>query len=192
MLRSLKSRVGTCALAAMIVGASVVLAGPAVADSVYHSAHYNLTAVNAAPLRSGFVENIHANGPIVYAHEQYVLNGAAPNTTYHVVLMIFPGDTTCSGTPAVTIPTATIHTNAAGNGVAYHVFTPADADGLRGATVARYGPSPRVVRPTTRPGARPSPWTESDSRGSASAGPEPRLRQHPQETRRRQRPGAAY
>ena len=135
MLRSLKSRVGMFALAAMIVGAPVVLAGPAVADSVYHSGHYNLTAVNAAPLRSGFVENIHANGPTVYAHEQYVLNGAAPNTTYDVALMIFPGDTTCSGTPAVTIPTATIHTNAAGNGVAYHVFTPADADGLHGATV---------------------------------------------------------
>ena len=122
------------ALTAMIVGALVVLAGPAVADGVYHSSHYNLTAVKAAPLRSGFVENIHANGPTVYAHEQYVLNGAAPNTTYHVVLMIFPGDTTCSGT-GVTIPTATIQTNAAGNGVAYHVFTPADADGLRGLTV---------------------------------------------------------
>ena len=135
MFRSLKSRVRMFALAAMIVGAPVVLAGPAVADSVYHSGHYNLTAVDAPPLRSGFVENIHANGPTVYAHEQYVLNGAAPNTTYDVALMIFPGDTTCSGTPAVTIPTATIHTNAAGNGVAYHVFTPADADGLHGATV---------------------------------------------------------
>src|SRR5260221_8599702 len=135
MVRSLKSHVGMFALAAMIVGAPIVLAGPGVADSVYHSGHYNLTAVNAAPLRSGFVENIHANGPTVYAHEQYVLNGAAPNTTYQVVLMIFPGDTTCSGTPAVAIPTATIHTNAAGDGVAYHVFIPADANGLHGATV---------------------------------------------------------
>jgi hypothetical protein len=135
MLRSLKLWVGVCALVAMIVGAPVVLAGPAVGDSVYHSTHYNLTAVNAAPLRSGFVENIHANGPVVYAHEQYALNGAAPNTAYHVVLMIFPGDTTCAGPPAVSIPTATIDTNGAGNGVAYHVFTPADADGLHGATV---------------------------------------------------------
>jgi hypothetical protein len=135
MLRSLKSRVGVFVLAALIVGTPVVFAGPAVADSVYHSTHYNLTAVNGAPLRSGVVENIHANGPIVYAHEQYVLNGAVPNTTYHVVLMIFPGDTTCSGTPAVSIPTASIATNGAGNGVVYHVFTPADADGLHGATV---------------------------------------------------------
>ena len=112
----------------------VLSTGPAFADSVYHSSHYNLTAVNAAPLRSGFVENIHPNGPNVYAHEQYVLNGATPDTTYQVVLMIFPGDTTCSSMP-ISIPTATIHTNAAGNGVADHVFTPADAGGLRGMTV---------------------------------------------------------
>ena len=125
-------------LAAMIVGTPVVLAGPVVADGVYHSTHYNLVAVNAAPLRSGFVENIHANGPIVYAHEQYVLNGAAPNTAYQVTLMIFPGDTTCSGAPAATIPTATIQTNGDGNGVAYHVFTPADANGLHGATVGGF------------------------------------------------------
>jgi hypothetical protein len=134
MLTSLKSRAGMLALTAMIVGAPVVLAAPASADRVYHSGHYNLTAVNEAPLRSGFVENIHANGPNVYAHEQYVLNGAAPNTTYQVVLMIFL-DTPCTGTPAATIPTATIQTNAAGNGVARVVFTPADVDGLHGATV---------------------------------------------------------
>ena len=135
VFRSFKSRAGLLALTAMMVGVPVVLAGPASADRVYHSTHYALTALNAAPLRSGFVENIHANGPTIYAHEQYVLNGAAPNTTYHVVLMIFPGDTTCSGAPAVSIPTATIQTNTAGNGVAFHVFTPADADGLHGATV---------------------------------------------------------
>ena len=84
----------------MMVGVPVVLAGPAAADRVYHSGHYDLAALDAAPLRNGFVENIHANGPTVYAHEQYVLNGATPNTTYQVVLMVFPGDTTCSGTPA--------------------------------------------------------------------------------------------
>jgi hypothetical protein len=122
----------------MMIGAPVVLAGPAAADRVYHSGHYDLTALNAAPLRSGFVENIHANGPTVYAHEQYVLNGAEPDTTYQVVLMVFPGDTTCSGAPAASIPTATIQTNAAGNGVAFHVFIPADADGLHGATVGGF------------------------------------------------------
>ena len=85
-------------------------------------------------MRSGYVENIHADGPNVYAHEQYVLNGADPGATLQVVLMIFPLDTTCSSTPIV-IPTASMTTNAAGNGAAHHVFTPADADGLRGLTV---------------------------------------------------------
>src|SRR6266568_7984401 len=123
------------AFAAAVAGFVIGLgAAPAFADGVYHSSHYELTALNAAPLRSGFVENIHANGPNVYAHEQYVLNGAAPNTTYQVVLMIFPSDTTCASTP-ISIPTATIQTNAAGDGVSDHVFTPADADGLRGLTV---------------------------------------------------------
>ena len=130
MTRWTKTGVATAGLCAMMV----LNAGPAFADAVYHSSHYDLNAVGAAPLRSGFVENIHANGPTVYAHEQYVLNGAAPNTAYQVVLMIFPGDPTCSSTP-VSIPVATIQTNAAGNGVAYHVFTPADANGLRGTTV---------------------------------------------------------
>jgi hypothetical protein len=123
------------ACAVILAGLVIGLGGaPAFADAVYRSGHYDLTVVDAAPLRSGFVENIHANGPNVYAHEQYALNGAAPNTTYQVVLMIFPLDTTCSSTP-MSIPTATIQTNAAGNGVSYFVFTPADAGGLRGETV---------------------------------------------------------
>jgi len=113
---------------------TVLSAGPALADGVYHSTHNDLRAVGAAPLRSGFVQNIHANGPNVYAHEQYVLNGAKPNTTYQVDLLIFPGDPTCSSTP-VPIPAASIRTNAAGNGVAHHVFRPSDADGLHGTTV---------------------------------------------------------
>jgi hypothetical protein len=120
----------------LVVAAMAVVAGalPAGADAVYHSQHIPLTSIDGAPLRSGYVENIHADGPNVYAHEQYVLNGAAPDTAYQVVLMIFPLDTTCSSTPIV-IATATVTTNAAGNGSAYHVFTPADADGLRGLTV---------------------------------------------------------
>jgi hypothetical protein len=113
---------------------TVLYAGPASADGVYRSSHIALNPVGGASLRNGFVENIHANGPIVYAHEQYVLNGAAANTTYQVVLMIFPGDPTCSSSP-LSIPVATVETNAAGNGNGFHVFTPADADGLRGTTV---------------------------------------------------------
>ncbi len=123
-------------LVGLVLLGFAVMAGAvsARADAVYHSQHVALSPVGGAPLRSGFVENIHADGPNVYAHEQYVVNGAEPDTTYQVVLMIFPLDTTCSSSP-IMIPTAVITTNTAGNGSAYHVFTPADADGLHGLTV---------------------------------------------------------
>ena len=48
--------------------------------------------------------------------------------------MAYPGDTTCSTSP-ITIPTAPLETNVAGSGNAYHVFTPADAEGLHGLTL---------------------------------------------------------
>jgi hypothetical protein len=121
----------TFAFAALALIAGAVSAR---ADAVYHSQHIALAPIGPVPLRSGYVENIHADGPNVFAHEQYVVNGAEPNTTYQVVLMVFPGDTTCSASP-ITIPTAMLTTNAAGNGNAYHVFTLADAEGLHGLTV---------------------------------------------------------
>jgi hypothetical protein len=125
-------------LVMLILAGLAAMAGAisASADAVYHSEHLALLPVGNATLRSGFVENIHADGPNVYAHEQYVLNGAAPSSSYQVVLMVFPTDTTCaSSSTSIDIPTATITTNAAGNGNAFHVFTPADADGLHGLTV---------------------------------------------------------
>jgi hypothetical protein len=81
------------------------------------------------------VVNAHPNGPIVYAHEIYELNGAVPGT-YQVALHIF-ASLTCSGEIAV-IPTATIETNAHGNGSADVKFTPADAAGIRGLTLSIY------------------------------------------------------
>jgi hypothetical protein len=98
----------------------------------------------------GFVENIHANGPTIYAQERYVLVGAQPGT-YTVTLTI-----TSPLLPAPQVLTsATITTNAVGNGVGKVTFTPADADGLRGLTVtivwtvssagATYRTSPQTV-----------------------------------------------
>jgi hypothetical protein len=109
---------------------------PAGADSTYHSGHIALAPIAGAPFLSGFVENIHANGPNVYAHEIYQVAGAAPNTTYQVVLSIWTTSTTCSGSPSLQLPTATLTTNTAGNGRADVFFTPADADGLRGLTLS--------------------------------------------------------
>ena len=129
--------VAAAAVAAVILGLAAVTAlpGPAArADQVYHSAHIALHPVNGEPLRSGFVENIHANGPIIFAHEIYVLNGAQPATTYQVTLNIYVGNPSCAGSAGVVVPTAAITTNAAGNGRGDAVFRPADAAPLRHAT----------------------------------------------------------
>ncbi len=118
--------------------AALVLAPSALGDAVYHSAHIGLSPVGEAPLRSGFVENIHADGPNVFAHEQYVLNGAAPGSTYTVAIHIAGlADATCAA-PFVNLETASLSTNAAGNGSAEKVFTPADVDGLANSTVHAY------------------------------------------------------
>jgi len=119
------------AAAALSVGLTIPAA---FADKVYHSSHIALFATGSTPLRSGFVENIHVNGPNIFAHEIYVLNGAQPETTYQVALNIFAFDPTCTGTAAV-VPTASITTNVAGNGRADAVLRPSDVPAvLRNAT----------------------------------------------------------
>jgi hypothetical protein len=112
-----------------------VLAFPtsAGADAVYHSQHIPLAPLGDASLRSGFVENIHASGPNVFAHEVYVVNGAAADTEFQVSIALFVQDPTCTSSPTV-IPTATLATNGAGNGKAQAFFTPEDAAALRHAS----------------------------------------------------------
>jgi hypothetical protein len=101
------------------------------ADGVYKTEHISLLALGDNPLRSGSVTNIHANGPIVYANEQYHLNGAEANTTYGVFLEVWVGDDECSGDPAFVLgPTSSFTTNRAGNGHGKARFAPADVFGL--------------------------------------------------------------
>src|SRR5207245_10733455 len=89
---------GRLASAVAMAGLVVWLgAGPALADGTYHTSQYAFGAVDGASIRSGFVENIHADGPNVYAHEQYVLNGGEPGTTCQDVPMRLPGAPTDSG-----------------------------------------------------------------------------------------------
>jgi hypothetical protein len=103
------------------------------ADSAYHTERLELRGLNGAP-GGGMVVNVHPNGPTVYAHEIYVLRDAVRGT-YQVELHIFPTSLNCSGGSAG-IPTATIETNANGNGRADVKFTPEDAAGIRGLTVS--------------------------------------------------------
>jgi hypothetical protein len=133
-----KFSISAALVAALTAGLAAVaaLSGPAArADQVYHSQHIALQPVGNEPLRSGFVENIHVNGPTIFAHEIYVLNGAEPATTYQVTLNIFALDPTCAGSPDLVIPTAAITTNTAGSGRGDAVFRPSDVPAtLRHAT----------------------------------------------------------
>lgn len=116
-------------ISATLVAAA--LAGAAAADPAYHTERLELTGVAGAP-GGGMVVNIHTNGPQVYAHEIYTLSGAVPGT-YQVTLNVFATSLDCTGTP-LTVPTATLETNARGNGRADVKFTPEDVAAFRGMT----------------------------------------------------------
>jgi hypothetical protein len=121
---------GILGLAAVTLAAAA-LAGTAAADAVYHSERLDLKGLGGAP-GDGMVVNIHANGPQVYAHEIYTLRQAVPGT-YQVILNVFPTSLDCTGM-ALAVPTATLETNARGNGRADVKFTPEDVAGFRGMT----------------------------------------------------------
>ncbi len=78
-------------LAFLVVAAVLVIVpGSAVlADQSYHTERLPLAITDAGSdaghtLRQGMVVNAHPNGPVNGAVEQYVLNGAKPNTEYSV------------------------------------------------------------------------------------------------------------
>ena len=135
--RTKTTAAAVCWLSVTLVAACLWVS-PAGADATYHTDHFALSPIGSAPLSSGFVQNIHAEGPNVFAREMYQLNGAEPNTSYQVVLSIWTSNTSCSGSPTFGFPVAALTTNAAGNGLADHVFTPEDVSraGLHGLTVS--------------------------------------------------------
>lgn len=120
-----------------LVGAAVLLAigvpTAASADRAYQTERISLHSIDDAPLRSGSVVNIHANGPKVYALERYQLNGALPNHDYDITLTVYVFDPACAG-QAVPFFDVPISTNAAGNGHAKAPTIPPEAvAGLEGA-----------------------------------------------------------
>ena len=76
-------------LAGLICFGALIAVPAAFADQVFHTSHAAVHAVAGAPLQSGFVNDIHTNGAVNSAREEYHLNGAQPNTTYEVQLVIF-------------------------------------------------------------------------------------------------------
>jgi hypothetical protein len=128
-------RLHTGPIAAFLVLVACVAWLPAVAsaDRVYHSEHLVLTSVGGAPLRSGFVENIKAEGPTLYAHEVFVLNGASPDTTFTVTRNFFFLQADCSGEgPVFMDEVAVLQTNAAGNARGDVLVRPAEVAGAEG------------------------------------------------------------
>jgi hypothetical protein len=107
---------------AAVAAATALVAVPwAAADQTFHTSHAAVQSVAGAPLRSGFVNDVHTNGAVNSAREEYHLNGAQANTTYQVQLVIFASQS-CSGTPFLTLPTAQLTTNDVGNGNASATF----------------------------------------------------------------------
>ena len=108
-------------LVALVLGMLPLVASTAAADQYFHTSHAALTPIGGAPLQSGFVNDIHANGGVIAAQERYVLNGAMPDTTYSVALHLSFADPTCTVVNAV-FPSTTFTTNGAGNGEAGFTF----------------------------------------------------------------------
>jgi hypothetical protein len=121
---------GIISLLVATLGAAILVASAA-ADAAYHTERLELAGLAGAP-GGGMVVNVHTNGPQVYAHEIYTLRGAVPGT-YQVTLNVFPTSRDCTG-PALAFPTATLNTNARGNGRADVKFTPEDVAAFRGMT----------------------------------------------------------
>ena len=89
-------------------------ASPVLADQSNHTTRLGLwltpagEAAGHPTLRAGQVVNIHANGPIVFAIEDYLLNGARPTTSYGVVLDFYGGN--CEGALAFPFANGTVLT----------------------------------------------------------------------------------
>lgn len=108
--RPRRSVVLSAALAILLLAS----ASPALADQSNHTTRLPLALTPAGQaaghptLRAGQVVNIHANGPVVFAIEDYLVNGAEPATSYAVVLDFYAGN--CEGEFEFPFPNGTVLT----------------------------------------------------------------------------------
>jgi hypothetical protein len=119
-------------LTASALACAALVPSLASADRVYHSEHLNFASVGGAPLRSGFVQNIKAEGPRIYAHEIFVLNGARARTAYTVTRDFFFEDPECTGAIVFHSDVATLRTNASGNARGDVFVEPGEVEGFAG------------------------------------------------------------
>lgn len=119
-----------CVLVLLAVVVSI-----AAADDVYPSDHIPFNPVGDQPLKMGFVQNIHSDGPQLYAIERYVLNGASPNTEFYIKPLVYLANAGCTE-GLIPFPVEnTINTNHVGNGTTLVTLPPEAAAGLAGLTI---------------------------------------------------------
>ncbi len=120
----------------------LLFTSPAAADMTFHTQRLTFALTPAGmmagnpQLIAGQVVDIHPDGPVNGAIEQYMINGAKPNTAYQVKLRIFPS---CTGvslatTPQMTISTALLTTDNTGFAQGSFVFTSASLVPFNGLT----------------------------------------------------------
>jgi hypothetical protein len=112
-------------LIAFVLIAAFASSSIASADEVYHSERlpFHATGAGGHPaLAAGHIANIHPNGPVIGAIQEYMVNGARPNTDYAVVETLFVG---CSAGDAqlFSLRWTTLTTNKQGDGTARNVIS---------------------------------------------------------------------
>jgi hypothetical protein len=101
---------------------------PAQADQGFHTTQYPLSSVTDGS-GHGWVIDVHAQGPTIYAQERYQLRDVEPGQTYVMNLYAYSDDG--CGDLVVAVPgTATMTANAAGNARGGTTFVPAALEGL--------------------------------------------------------------
>jgi len=122
-------------LVSILLLGMAVTAGPALADQSQHTTRLSLsvtaagTAAGHPELKSGQVVNTHTSGPVNFAIEDYMVNGAKPATSYDVVLLLFAGS--CSGPLAFPFANgAILTTDAQGDAHGQAKISPAQVAGF--------------------------------------------------------------
>ena len=132
----------TLILVAVFTALLFIPTGAVLADQAYHTERLPVNSVASEyPLRNGVVVNIHMNGPVIFGAEEWILNGAKPNTTYQLArefqepfLGIFPPETPLDSG-------FVLQTNSKGNGNSHVTILPAEV-----APVIEYGQTTVHVR----------------------------------------------
>lgn len=124
-------------LIAFILSAAFASYSIAFADEVYHSERlpFHATGASGHPaLAAGHIINIHPDGPVVGAIQNYMVNGARPNTDYDVVETLFEG---CSAGDAqlFSLRWTTLTTDEHGNGTVRNVISAENLAPFSGMTV---------------------------------------------------------